>query len=115
MNSSGVQSFSAQMYHSLITKIDIQHNEANFRTWAKPEKVDTPLVVGPATSRIVYEPLGVVLVLGARNYPLFTSITPVAAAIAAGNCVLLKPSELAPHSSNVFILFLKFKGHEETV
>ena len=103
------------MYHSLITKIDIQHNEANFRTWAKPEKVDTPLVVGPATSRIVYEPLGVVLVLGAWNYPLFTSITPVAAAIAAGNCVLLKPSELAPHSSNVFILFLKFKGHEETV
>lgn len=49
----------------------------------------------------MYEPLGVVLIMSAWNYPLYTAIPPLAAAIAAGNCAILKPSELAPHSSNV--------------
>jgi aldehyde dehydrogenase (NAD+) len=50
---------------------------------------------------IEYEPLGVALVIGAWNYPVYTSIPQAATAIAAGNCVMLKPSELAPHSSGV--------------
>lgn len=41
------------------------------------------------------------MVISAWNYPIYTSLPPVAAAIAAGNCVILKPSELAPHTSNV--------------
>ena len=48
-----------------------------------------------------YEPLGVALVLSAWNYPIYTALPPLAAAIAAGNCVILKPSELAPHTSRV--------------
>jgi aldehyde dehydrogenase (NAD+) len=48
----------------------------------------------------LYEPLGVALVLSAWNYPIYTAIPQVAAAIAAGNCVVLKPSEFAPYTSN---------------
>lgn len=55
------------------------------------------------------EPLGVTLVIGSWNYPLFTSLCPLATAIAAGNCVILKPSEMTPNSSNMIrILFEKY-------
>lgn len=47
------------------------------------------------------EPLGVVLVLSAWNYPIYTALPFVAVAIAAGNCVLMKPSEIASHTSHV--------------
>jgi aldehyde dehydrogenase (NAD+) len=50
---------------------------------------------------IEYEPLGVALVISAWNYPIYTAIPQVAAAIAAGNCVILKPSELSSHSSGI--------------
>ena len=65
----------------------------------KPESVPTPVVVGLASCRISYEPLGVVLVISAWNYPVYTALPPLAAAIAAGNCVVLKPSEMAPYTS----------------
>lgn len=65
--------------------------------------------MGFAKSSILYEPLGVVLVISAWNYPVYTAVPLVAAAIAAGNCVILKPSELAPHTSNVLNkLFKKY-------
>ena len=48
-----------------------------------------------------YEPLGVALVLSAWNYPIYTAVPQVAAAISAGNCVILKPSELAPYTSQI--------------
>lgn len=50
------------------------------------------LALGLASSEVVYEPLGVALVLSAWNYPIYTALPQVAAAIAAGNCVILKPS-----------------------
>lgn len=60
----------------------------------------TTLGVGPGKSYIVPEPRGVVLVMGAWNYPLFTLLPAVSTCIAAGNAVILKPSELSPHTSN---------------
>lgn len=69
--------------------------------WTKPKKVETPLAVGLGSSSIEYEPLGLALVLSAWNYPIYTAIPQVAAAISAGNGVILKPSELAPYTSNV--------------
>ena len=55
------------------------------------------------------EPLGLALVLSAWNYPFYTALGPVGAAIAAGNSVILKPSELAPHCSNALAkLFEKY-------
>jgi aldehyde dehydrogenase (NAD+) len=74
---------------------------ANLKGWMADVVVDTPMTVGPARSRIVYEPLGCVLIIGSWNYPLFTTLIPLVNAIAAGNVAIIKPSELAPHSSNI--------------
>jgi aldehyde dehydrogenase (NAD+) len=63
--------------------------------WMLPEKVDTNLLNLPSTSKILKEPLGVVLIIGPWNYPFQLLINPLIGAIAAGNCVVLKPSEFA--------------------
>ena len=57
--------------------------------------------IGLASSEVIYEPLGVSLILSAWNYPIYTALPQVGAAIAAGNCIILKPSEFAPHTSKV--------------
>lgn len=67
----------------------------------RPRRVRTPLVGQPARSWVQPEPLGVVLVIGAWNYPLQLTLAGVAAAIAAGNAVVMKPSELAPATSSL--------------
>lgn len=75
----------------------------------KKETVPTPLALGMASCAILHEPLGVVLVISAWNYPVYTALPPVAAAIAAGNSVILKPSELAPYTSKALVkLFEKY-------
>ncbi|XP_030523397.1 aldehyde dehydrogenase family 3 member H1 [Rhodamnia argentea] len=67
--------------------------------WMMPEKVKTSLTTFPSSAEIVSEPLGVVLIISAWNYPYLLSLDPVVGAIAAGNAVVLKPSELAPATS----------------
>jgi len=67
--------------------------------WTRPEKVPTPLQVRPARSRIVREPLGVVLIIAPWNYPVQLLLAPLVGAIAAGNAAVLKPSEVTPHTS----------------
>ncbi len=69
------------------------------RGWMKPSRTGTPLVTQPGKSRIHKDPLGVVLILSAWNYPVNLAIAPMIGAIAAGNCVLLKPSEVAGNTS----------------
>ena len=78
---------------------DIQHTKKHLRQWMKARKVSTPLVAQPARSSLQPEPLGTVLIIGAWNYPVQLTLAPYVAALAAGNCALLKPSELAPASS----------------
>lgn len=82
-----------------FTLNDIELTRKHLRRWLKPRKVNTPVVAKPGGSKLVLEPLGVVLVFGAWNYPLQLSLSPVVAALAAGNCVLLKPSEVSPATS----------------
>lgn len=79
----------------------MKHTLENFEKWSKPVKKETPLLIGPASSMLIPEPYGTCLVMSAWNYPVYTSIPPMAQAMAAGNCVILKPSEMAPHTSNV--------------
>ncbi|MED6174341.1 hypothetical protein PIB30_068162 [Stylosanthes scabra] len=67
--------------------------------WMKPEKVKTGITTYPSSAEIVSEPLGVVLIISTWNFPFMTSLEPVVGAIAAGNAVVLKPSEVAPASS----------------
>jgi aldehyde dehydrogenase (NAD+) len=64
--------------------------------WMKPTTVKTNLLNLPSSSHILKEPLGVVLIIGPWNYPFQLLINPLIGAIAAGNCVVLKPSEFAP-------------------
>ncbi len=56
------------------------------------------MLVGPAKSKIVYEPLGVFCIMGSWNFPILTCLAPLIYAIAAGNTAVIKPSELAPNS-----------------
>ena len=69
------------------------------RAWMKPERISTPLKLRPGSSFIVRDPLGVVLIIAPWNYPVQLALAPLAAAIAAGNCAALKPSELTPRVS----------------
>lgn len=85
----------ALVYH------DIKDAKRNIYKWARREKVSTNLLNFPAKSYIIKEPLGVCLVIGAWNYPYQLSLAPAVAALAAGNTVILKPSELPAETSKV--------------
>lgn len=69
--------------------------------WMKPEKAKTNLLNMPSSSYVLSEPLGVVLIMGPWNYPLQLLFTPLIGAMAAGNCIVLKPSEFAPATAAV--------------
>ncbi len=73
----------------------------NLRRLMRPEAVGTNLINFPSESKIIPEPLGVVLIIAPWNYPVNLLLAPLVGAIAAGNCVVLKPSELAPHVATV--------------
>lgn len=81
---------------------NINYTIKNLKKWMKPRKVSTPLVAQPAISYQLPEPLGTVLIIGAWNYPVQLILGPLIAAIAAGNCAVLKPSELSPACSTLF-------------
>jgi aldehyde dehydrogenase (NAD+) len=88
---------------------EIEFALKNFRQWAQRREVQTPALVQPAKSYLVPEPFGSVLIMGPWNYPYLCTIPYVATAIAAGNTVVLKPSELSPNSSNAMVqLFEKY-------
>lgn len=74
---------------------DIEEAQRSLVKWTQAQRVPTNLVNLPGRSFIVPEPLGVCLVIGAWNYPIQLSLAPAIAALAAGNTVILKPSELA--------------------
>lgn len=80
---------------------ELRHTKNHLKKWMKPEKVGTPLLLAPAKSKIIAEPLGQVLIISPWNYPFQLLMAPVISAIAAGNTVVLKPSEVAPHMSQV--------------
>src|SRR5665213_1473637 len=80
---------------------EISNAIKNLRKWMKPRKVNTGLVTFPSSAKIYREPLGVVLIISPWNYPLQLLLVPLVGAIAGGNCVVLKPSELAPGTANL--------------
>ena len=79
---------------------DIHHILNHLRDWMEPRAVPTPFVLWPARSRIFPEPYGKVLVIGPFNYPLHLVIAPLAAALAAGNTAVVKPSRQTPNVSS---------------
>lgn len=99
-------------HESYMTEIgfiydELHHVIQGLKSWMKPRKVSTPLSLQPGSSMIIPEALGRVLVIAPWNYPLQLAINPVIGALAAGNVVTLKPSELTPHVSAAIALMVR--------
>lgn len=114
---------------SWVTETGFVLSELNYtlkrlKGWMQPEKVGTNLLNFPSRSFIYKEPLGTVLIIGPWNYPFQLLFAPLVGALAAGNCVVLKPSEFAPETAAVMekligetfsrdhVLFVKGDGAE---
>ena len=80
----------------------VRHARRHFKSWMKPRKVSTSLWFRPARSRIVPQALGVVGIVVPWNYPIYLAVGPAVAALAAGNRVLVKMSETAPRTAELF-------------
>lgn len=79
----------------------IDHTIKNIKKWSKPKRVSTPIHLFPTKSEVIKQPYGVVLIMGPYNYPFQLLIEPLIGAIAAGNCAVLKPSEVSPNVSSI--------------
>jgi len=82
-----------------VTAAEVRYALTRLKRWAKPERVRVPLLAFPGRASIHREPLGVALVMAPWNYPVQLLMGPMVGALAAGNCVVAKPSELAPATS----------------
>jgi aldehyde dehydrogenase (NAD+) len=81
------------------TKGEAAYARRHLKKWMRRRRQPLPLAQLPGRSWVQYDPLGVVLIIGPWNYPVYLSLGPLVAAVAAGNCAVLKPSELAPATS----------------
>ena len=80
---------------------EIRHAIHHLQSWMTPKRVGSSLTLFRTHSEIIYEPKGVCLILAPWNFPFNLSFDPLVSAIAAGNCVILKPSEFSPNSNAV--------------
>ncbi|ORV09370.1 aldehyde dehydrogenase family protein [Mycobacterium celatum] len=81
------------------TKGEAAFARKHLRTWIKRKKQRLPMNQLPGSAWVQYEPLGVVLIIAPWNYPVYLALSPLVAAVAAGNCAVVKPSELTPVTS----------------
>lgn len=93
-------------FESYITEVGMVYDEINIqikniRKWSKKRRVKTPMVQWPAKSFVQLEPYGTVLIIGPFNYPFMLTLSPLIGAIAAGNTVVIKSSELAIETANI--------------
>lgn len=92
---------------ALVNEILTVTDEINFiirhlKRWARPQKVSSPFpLLFPGRSELHYEPYGTVFIIGPWNYPFLLIMSPLIGAMCAGNCAVLKPSELAVNTQNV--------------
>lgn len=78
---------------------EARYAQGRLRQWMRPRSVPMPLLYQPSRGYVRDEPYGTCLILSPWNYPLGLALTPLVSALAAGNCVMLKPSSKAPHTS----------------
>ena len=88
-------------YFEIGVLAELSYVLKHLKSWVKPQKVDLPLAQLPGSAWVQSEPLGSVLIIGPWNYPFQLVISPLIGAIAAGNCAIIKPSEIAPATSRV--------------
>lgn len=90
-----------------VVKKEIDYAIKHLKNWVKPRKAAIPIEQLPSTGKIFPEPLGVVLIISAWNYPLQLALAPLVGAIAAGNCTIIKPSEIAARTANLLTKMLQ--------
>ena len=98
--------FGKSEFETYVTELSLLYHELDtciksLKKWSKIKKVPTNITNFPARSYIIHEPLGTTLIIGAWNYPFQLSLVPAITAIAAGNTVILKPSELPSSCSHI--------------
>jgi len=98
LNKDAVESYMCEIG---LTLSELNYQLKHISHWSKRKYVPTPLAQFYSTSFEYYEPYGVTLIMSPWNYPFMLSIEPAIGAIAAGNCVIIKPSAYAPHVSHV--------------
>ncbi|MCH8554321.1 MAG: aldehyde dehydrogenase family protein [Schleiferiaceae bacterium] len=99
-----------------FSKKEIKELAKNLNRWTAPEYVGVPLLIsGPGSGKIVTEPLGTSLIIGPWNYPFQLVIAPLAGAIAAGNTVVLKPSEVSSATEQVINKMISEYFEEEYI
>lgn len=103
--------FKKSSFENYLTEIglvlhDIKQAKKKLARWSSKQKVKTNFGNFPATSYTIPEPLGVTLIISSWNYPYQLSLAPIVAAIAAGNTIIVKPSEISPKTSNVMATIL---------
>lgn len=84
-----------------LTLAEIGHVCSHLKRWARPDWHFTPLANFPAHSQVLHDPYGVVLIMSPWNYPVLLTLEPLVGALAAGNCVVVKPSAYSPATSEV--------------
>ncbi|MBC7903165.1 MAG: aldehyde dehydrogenase family protein [Gemmatimonadaceae bacterium] len=94
---------------------EISSTLKSLKEWMAPVRVSTNLVNLPSSSFIMQEPLGVVLIIAPWNYPVNLLLAPLVGAIAAGNCVVLKPSEYAAHTAEVLRTLITETFHPDFI
>src|SRR3954466_4159054 len=85
---------------------EIDHVLAHLRRWMKPVPISTPLQLAPSHAEVRFDPLGVGVIIGTWNYPLMLTLSPLVAGIAAGNCAVIKPSEVSAATAEAVARFL---------
>jgi aldehyde dehydrogenase (NAD+) len=78
---------------------EARHARRHLREWMEPQYVPAPIALLGSRSQIIHEPKGVVLIISPWNFPVNLTLGPLVSAIAAGNCAMIKPSEMTPHAS----------------
>lgn len=101
-----------EVFHVLS---EIRHALTNLEVWARPKKVDAPLTMLGTRAHVRYEPRGACLILSPWNYPFALAVGPLVSALAAGNSVIIKPSELTPSVSALIARMAKEAFDKEIV
>lgn len=110
--------FEAVLTETSYVIIELKDTIKNLKNWAKPKRVFPSILNFPSTDYIYKEPYGKVLIIAPWNYPFQLALCPLISAVAAGNQVVLKPSELTPNTSEIIakIIHKVFdKNHVEVV
>lgn len=111
----GKSSFESYATEIGFVLADIRSAIRHLPKWMGAQRVKTPVYLFPGSSRIQKEPYGSVLILGPYNYPVQLLLEPLIGAIAAGNCAVLKPSELTPNISSAICQMIRTTFREEYI